>query len=103
MIQSGRAITATWRMRSESGNRMLSPGTNALASSIVLVLRPRPDNVPGIDGRGFIAALKAELPDALRELRQGAIAPVDLPQAAIGPDMQAFSRQARCSKTTAIG
>ena len=41
---------------------------------------------------GFIAALEAELPDALRRLQQGQIAPVDLPQAAIGPGMAVFSR-----------
>ncbi|CAM3009179.1 DUF1156 domain-containing protein [Skermania piniformis] len=92
MIQSGWAITATWPMRSELSNRMLSQGTNALASSIVLALRPRPADAPRTDRRGFIAALKAELPEALRELLQGAIAPVDLPQAAIGPGMAVFSR-----------
>ncbi|WP_129978123.1 DUF1156 domain-containing protein [Rhodococcus sp. Q1] len=92
MISSGWAITATWPMRSELGNRMLSQGTNALASSIVLALRPRPENATTLDRRGFINALKDELPDALRELQQGAIAPVDLPQAAIGPGMAVFSR-----------
>ena len=71
---------------------MLSFGTNALASSIVLSLRPRPDTAPGTDRRGFIAALQHELPGALRTLQLGAIAPVDLPQAAIGPGMAVFSR-----------
>ena len=94
MIRSGWAITATWPMRSERGGRMLSVGTNALASSIVLALRPRPDDAPTTDRRGFIAALQAELPDALRDLQQGRIAPVDLPQAAIGPGMAVFSRYA---------
>ncbi|MGH2871076.1 MAG: DUF1156 domain-containing protein, partial [Solirubrobacteraceae bacterium] len=92
MIRSGWAITATWPMRSERTGRMLSVGTNALASSIVLALRPRPADAPTTDRRGLIAALHAELPDALRELQQGAIAPVDLPQAAIGPGMAVFSR-----------
>lgn len=71
---------------------MVSVGTNALASSIVLALRPRPDDAPRTDRRRFIASLKAELPSALKELQQGAIAPVDLPQAAIGPGMAVFSR-----------
>lgn len=92
MIRSGWAITATWPMRSELGNRMLSQGTNALASSIVLACRPRPEDAPRTDRRGFLAALKSELPDKLRELQQGSIAPVDLPQAAIGPGMAVFSR-----------
>lgn len=94
MIRSGWSITATWPMRSELSNRMIASGTNALASSIVLALRPRSDDARTTDRRGFIAALQSELPDALRKLQQGAIAPVDLPQAAIGPGMAVFSRYA---------
>lgn len=92
MVQSGWEITSTWPMRSERGGRMISIGTNALASAIVLSLRPRPDTASTTDRRGFIAALESELPDALRKLQQGQIAPVDLPQAAIGPGMAVFSR-----------
>nr|WP_248814551.1 hypothetical protein [Frankia sp. AgPm24] len=92
MIHSGWMITATWPSRSELGNRMRSIASNALASSIVLALRPRPEDATTTDRRGFIAALEAELPDALRRLQQGQIAPVDLPQAAIGPGMAVFSR-----------
>ena len=95
MIHSGWAITATWPMRSERSGRMVSVGTNALASSIVLALRPRPDDATTTDRRGLIAALHDELPDALRKLQQGTIAPVDLPQAAIGPGMAVFSRYAK--------
>lgn len=95
MIQSSWAVTATWPMRSERASRMRSIGTNALASSIVLALRPRPAEAQTEDRRGFVAALKAELPAALRRLQHGAIAPVDLPQAAIGPGMAVFTRYAR--------
>ncbi len=92
MIRAGWSVTATWPLRSERGGRMISVGTNALASSIVLVLRPQPENAPRTDRRRFITTLKAELPKALEELQQGAIAPVDMPQAAIGPGMAVFSR-----------
>lgn len=92
MIRSGWEITSTWPNRSELSNRMIASGTNALASSIVLSLRPRRESAPTTDRRGFIASLEAELPDALRKLQQGQIAPVDLPQAAIGPGMAVFSR-----------
>lgn len=92
MIRSCWAVTATWPLRSELGNRMLSQGTNALASSIVLALRPREQDAPSTDRRQFVETLKAELPSALKELQHGAIAPVDLPQAAIGPGMAVFSR-----------
>ena len=94
MIRSGWTVTGTWPLRSELGNRMRSLGSNALASSIVLALRPREEDAPTVDRRGFIAALHHELPHALRQLQQGSIAPVDLPQAAIGPGMAVFSRYA---------
>ncbi|MDJ0378488.1 DUF1156 domain-containing protein [Cryobacterium sp. PH31-L1] len=95
MIRAGWLITATWPVRSERTGRMISIGTNALASSIVLALRPRPIQAPIVDRRGLLAELKATLPDALRELQQGAIAPVDLAQAAIGPGMAIFSKYSR--------
>ena len=95
LIQSGWEITATWPMRSERKGRMLSLNTNALASSILLTCRPRPADARAVARRAFVAALKSELPEALRTLMQGAIAPVDLAQAAIGPGISVFSRYAK--------
>jgi putative DNA methylase len=95
MVRGGWRITGTWPMRSELGNRMLSHGTNALASSVVLALRPRPEDATAIDRRRFVSLLRDELPDRLRELQEGSIAPVDLPQAAIGPGMAVFSRYSK--------
>lgn len=92
MIRSGWTITATWPVRSERAGRMTSVGTNALASSIVLSLRPRRSTASATSRRGFLAALKSELPQALAEMQQGAIAPVDLAQSTIGPGMAIFSR-----------
>lgn len=95
LIQSGWEITATWPMRSEAKNRLLAHSTNALASSILLACRPRPADARAVARRAFVAALKSELPEALRTLMQGAIAPVDLAQAAIGPGISVFSRYAK--------
>ena len=95
VIHAGFAVTGTWPMRTELGNRMVGMGTNALASSIVLVCRPRPIDAPVATRREFVDALKAELPEALRQMQQGNIAPVDLAQAAIGPGMAVFTRYAR--------
>ena len=78
-----------------TGNRMIGMGTNALASSIVLVCRPRATNAPTATRREFLNALKAELPDALIHLQRSNIAPVDLAQAAIGPGMAVYTRYAR--------
>ncbi len=95
LVKAGFSITGTWPMRSELSNRTVARGANALASSIVLVCRPRPENAPSISRRELITALKKELPEALRQLQQGNIAPVDLAQAAIGPGMAVFSRYAQ--------
>jgi len=95
LLQSGFEITGTWPMRTERSGRSISIGTNALASSIVLVCRPLPADAPTITRRDFLAILKRELPPALRQLQKGNIAPVDLAQAAIGPGMAIFSRHAR--------
>jgi putative DNA methylase len=98
MLQSGWVVTATWPMRTERAGRVIGLGTNALASSIVLACRPRPENASFTDRRGLISALRDELPVAIRKLEQGSVAPVDLRQAAIGPGMAIFSRYARVNE-----
>ena len=91
----GFALSGTWPMRTEGSGRILSQGTNALASSIILVCRPRSGDAPTATRREFLDALRSELPEALRKMQQGNIAPVDLAQAAIGPGMAIFTRYAR--------
>lgn len=95
VIRAGLATTGTWPMRTELGNRMRGMDSNALASSIVLVCRPRAGDASTATRREFVVALKAELPVALANLQRGNIAPVDLAQAAIGPGMAVFTRYAK--------
>lgn len=95
VIRAGFGTSGTWPMRTELGNRMIGKDANALASSIVLVCRPRAADAPTATRREFVAALQRELPEALRHLQAGNIAPVDLAQAAIGPGMAVFTRYAR--------
>ncbi len=95
LLEAGFAITGTWPVRTERSGRSIAIGTAALASSIVLVCRPRATDAPLATRRELVGALRAELPEALRTLQQGNIAPVDLAQAAIGPGMAVFSRYAK--------
>ncbi len=95
IINAGFTITGTWPMRTELANRPVGSGTNALASSIVLVCRKRPEDAPQTTRRNLIATLRKELRPALRELQRSNIAPVDLAQSAIGPGMGVFSRYRR--------
>jgi len=94
VINAGLGISGTWPIRTELIAN-LKKGFNSLASSIVLVCRPRPTDAPNVTRREFVAALKAELPAALRHLQAGNIAPVDLAQAAIGPGMAVYTCYAK--------
>ena len=98
MIYAGWAITGTWPIRTENASRLRGQDANALASSIVLACRPRPADAGFTDRRGLINTLREEFPEALRNLEQGKIAPVDLRQAAIGPGMAVFSRYSRVTE-----
>ena len=95
LIKAGFTITGTWPMRTEMSSRMIGKGTNALASSIVLVCRPRPVNAPIASRRELLNVLRTELPLALKNLQRGSIAPVDLAQASIGPGMSIYSRYSK--------
>jgi len=95
LLGAGFAVTGTWPVRTERSGRSVSIGTAALASSIVLVCRPRPADAPVTARRDFVASLRVELPDALKQLQHGNIAPVDLAQASIGPGMAIFSRYSK--------
>lgn len=95
VIRAGLAITGTWPIRTERGSRSVGIGTNSLASSIVLVCRPRLATSPTATRREFLSTLRAELPEALIHLQHGNIAPVDLAQAAIGPGMAVYTRYAK--------
>jgi putative DNA methylase len=98
VMKSGLAVTGTWPMRTEGDNRQIGIGSNALASSIILVCRPRAKDAGTIDRRKFIRLLNEALPlalDAMTRESEGLhspVAPVDLSQAIIGPGMAIFSR-----------
>ena len=95
VIHSGFGISGTWPMRTELGNRMVGRGTNALASSIVLVCRGRAEDAPLATRRQFVSALRGTLASAIAQMQSGYIAPVDLAQAAIGPGMRVYTRYER--------
>ena len=95
LLDSGLAITATWPIRTENKSRLRAMSSNALASSVVLACRPRSVTAPLQTRGGFVADLRAALPDAVRILQKENIAPVDLAQSSIGPGMRIFSSYTR--------
>jgi putative DNA methylase len=91
VIKAGFALHGTWPMRTELANRMIGSGTNALASSVVLVCHRRLESAANLSRHEFRRLLRQELPKALKELEHANIAPVDVAQAAIGPGMAIYS------------
>ncbi len=96
VIRAGFQITGTWPMRTEQETRMIGMGTNALASSVVLVCRKRQEDAKVGDRREFLKRLRERMPEALEEMEGGEgraaqVSPVDRPQAVIGPGMEVFS------------
>jgi putative DNA methylase len=100
VLSAGLALTGTWPIRTERASRSRGIGSNALASSIVLVCRPRPEDASTTSRRAFLRELNQVLPEALDEMTKGSgddrapVAPVDLSQAILGPGMAVFSKYA---------
>ena len=92
VLKAGFAVTGTWPIRTEGTGRIIAKGTNALASSIILVCRRRDPAAPTVSRKEFLRELKRALPEALDEMTASSIAPVDLAQASIGPGMGVFSQ-----------
>lgn len=92
IISAGYQVVGTWPMRTELANRIRGIGSNALASSVVLVCRKKEIAAETITRAELIRDLKRELPQAIGKLQAANIAPADMPQSAIGPGMGVFSR-----------
>lgn len=74
--------------------RMVASDANALASSVVLVCRKRPDTATTTNRADFLRYLREELPEAIDAIRKAGVGPVDMQQSVVGPGMGVFSRYA---------
>jgi len=92
MVQADLEITGTWPVHGTGSNRMIGLGTNALATYVVMVTRPRPTRAGTCSLADFNRALRRELKPAVHNLQTAGLLPVDLAQAAMGPGMQIYSR-----------
>ena len=95
VVDAGLVVDGTWPMRTESAGRLIGRGTNALASSIVLVCRKRAQDAATTTRSDFLRQLRRELPEAIEAIRAAGVGPVDMQQSVIGPGMGVFSRHAR--------
>lgn len=95
VVNAGFQITGTWPLRTEGDNRQNAVGANALASSVVLVCRPKAPDAGSVSRAELRQELRRVLPAELARLVLSNIAPVDIAQAAIGPGMSLYSGHGR--------
>jgi putative DNA methylase len=99
VLAAGLMVVGTLPLHATRNQRMTGLGTNALATYVVMVCRPRPDDAARITRQDLVRLLRAELVDAVSEFQAASIAPVDLAQAVIGPGMQIYSRHGAVLET----
>lgn len=95
LIGSGLCVVGTWPIHGTGSARARGLSSNALATYVLLVCRPRPAEAPLATFGEFRSALKTRLRDAVADLRAASLAPVDLAQAVVGPGMEVFSGYAK--------
>jgi putative DNA methylase len=98
-VEANLAVDGTWPVRSESEGRSTAQGTNALASSIVLVCRRRSTSAETVTRADYLRSLRREMPAALDDIRRAGVGPTDIQQAAIGPGIGVFTRYAQVLNT----
>ncbi len=92
MIRGGWTITASWPIATEMGARLRARDSAALATSVHLVCRRRPDEAPVGDWADVLRELPARVGDWMERLQGEGIRGADLVFACIGPALEIFSR-----------
>ena len=98
MLRAGWVITASWPITTEMATRMVARDTAALAASVHLVCRPRPEDAPVGDWGEVIRALPRRIREWVDRLSREGIRGADLVFSCIGPALELFSRY-RCVET----
>ena len=103
MIRGGWTITGSWPIATERPGRLRSQDSAALATSIHLVCRPRPEDAPAGDWAGVLRELPQRVGEWMERLQREGIRGADLVFACIGPALEIFSRYARIETADGSG
>jgi len=95
MIRGGWTITASWPIVTEAGNRLRAFESAALATSVHLVCRPRPEDAPVGDWANVLMELPDRVGIWMERLQGEGIRGADLVFACIGPALEIFSRYSK--------
>jgi len=92
MIRGGWTITGSWPIATEMGSRLRARESAALATSVHLICRPRPDDAPVGDWGDVLRELPMRVVDWMERLQNEGVRGADLVFACIGPALEIFSR-----------
>jgi adenine-specific DNA methylase len=92
MIRGGWTITGSWPLATEMATRLRARDSAALATSVHLVCRPRPDDAPVGDWADVLRELPNRVGDWMERLQGEGVRGADLVFACIGPALEIFSR-----------
>jgi putative DNA methylase len=92
MVQGGWTITSSWPIATERPGRMRSLDSAALATSVHLICRPRPEDAPVGDWGDVLRELPKRVGDWMERLQGEGVRGADLVFACIGPALEIFSR-----------
>jgi adenine-specific DNA methylase len=95
MITGGWTITGSWPIATEMGSRLRARESAALATSVHLVCRPRPENASAGDWADVLGELPKRVGDWMKRLQSEGVRGADLVFACIGPALEIFSRYSK--------
>ena len=91
MIRGGWTITGSWPIATEMASRLRARDSAALATSVHLICRPRPENAPVGEWADVLRELPNRVGDWMERLQGEGIRGADLVFACIGPALEIFS------------
>ena len=92
MIRGGWTITGSWPIATEMATRLRARDSAALATSVHLICRPRPEDAPIGDWAEVLRELPGRVADWMERLQGEGIRGADLVFACIGPALEIYSR-----------
>jgi adenine-specific DNA methylase len=95
IIKGGWTLTGSWPIATEMAHRLRARESAALATSVHLVCRPRPDDAPVGDWGEVLRELPRRVGDWMERLQLEGVRGADLVFACIGPALEIFSRYAK--------
>jgi len=95
MMAAGWVIVASWPVATEMGHRFNAREVAALATSVHLVCRPRPEDAAVGDWADVLRELPKRVGDWMERLQDEGIRGADLVFACIGPALEIFSRYSK--------